>query len=307
MICGFVGLGQMGGRMVKNLLQAGHEVIIHDVLPEAMALYSNEATVADSPRELMRLLAKRSEGENAVVFTMLPDPATVEDVYCSEEGLLDSPFVGSNMTFIDCSTIDLATAKRVGAATKTKQSLFADAPVGGAVPGAEAGTLTFMIGCDAGPTALSHIEGPFNAMGSRVVHCGPTGSGQAAKLCNNMVLATTMVALSEGLVLGKSLGLDSGVLTHIFNTSSARCWASEVYNPVPDIVPSAPSSRNYEDGWPTSGMQKDMTLALEEAAQVKSPVELSATALKLYDESAETGRRGQDFSSVYDFLDTRVR
>ena len=175
------------------------------------------------------------------------------------------------------------------------------------MPGAEAGTLTFMIGCDAGPEALSHIEGPFDAMGSRVVHCGPIGSGQAAKLCNNMVLATTMVALSEGLVLGKSLGLDLGVLTHIFNTSSARCWASEVYNPVPDIVPSAPSSRNYEDGWPTSGMQKDMTLALEEAAQVKSPVELSATALKLYDESAETGRRGQDFSSVYDFLDTRVR
>ena len=107
MICGFVGLGQMGGRMVKNLLRAGHEVIIHDVIPEAMAPYSKEATVVDSPRELMRLLAMRSEGENAVVFTMLPDPATVESVYTSEEGLLQAPFVGSSMTFIDCSTICL--------------------------------------------------------------------------------------------------------------------------------------------------------------------------------------------------------
>ena len=289
--------------MVKNLLRAGYDLVIHDALPQATSQYSDTATVAESPCNLMHHLAERSQGEHSVVFTMLPDPKTVEHIYCSAGGLLQS--AGPNVTFVDCSTIDLGTAKRVGAAAEAKQSLFADAPVGGAVPGAETGTLTFMVGCDAGPKALSHIKGPFEAMGSRVVHCGRIGSGQAAKLCNNMVLATTMVALSEGLVLGKNLGLDLDVLTHIFNTSSARCWASEVYNPVPNIVPSAPSSRDYAGGWPTSGMQKDMTLALGEAAQVQSPVELSAAALKVYEKSSEMGRRDLDFSSVYEFLETQ--
>jgi len=305
--CGFIGLGQMGGRMARHLQRAGHELVVYDpVLSSSAAVLSSshdkKTAVAASPAEVVTQLANTGDG-TGVVFTMLPDPAAVQRVYLTPDvGLLTCGAAGPALSFVDCSTIDPATAQRVSAAAAAIGSAFADAPVGGAGPGAEAGSLTFMVGCDGGPAALVKADGPFDAMGSRVVHCGGAGSGQAAKLCNNMVLATTMVSVSEGMLLGQRLGLEAATLAEIFNTSSAHCWASHVYNPCPGVVEGAPSSRDFEGGWPTAGMQKDMRLALQAARAVDSATPLAGAALGLYDASAEAGYRNKDFSSIYAFL-----
>ena len=299
---GFVGLGAMGGRMARNLLKAGHRLVVHDPLPTSVAAVAGSAGKAcmavATPADVVKQLASNDGG---VIFTMLPDPPTVQRVYCAEQtGMLNH--ASPNITFVDCSTIGPATAQHVSKVAADMGSVFADAPVGGAVPGAENGTLTFMVGCDQGADALAPAGPAFDAMGSNVVHCGRAGSGQAAKLCNNMVLATTMVAVSEGMLLGQKLGLDPNLLASIFNNASARCWALDTYNPCPGVVASAPSSRGYKEGWPTSGMQKDMSLALEAAREASSATPLSAIALDLYSTSAAAGWQSKDFSSIYQFL-----
>jgi 3-hydroxyisobutyrate dehydrogenase len=217
--------------MARHLLQSGHELVVHDCMPQAVATLSEGAVSrgdkavisVSSPAEVVEQLA----GDRSAIFTMLPTAEHVRKVFLeSGSGLLPSASLassGGDLTFVDCSTIDPGTARHISSQAAAIGSIFADAPVGGAVPGAEAGTLTFMVGCEGGPNELAHLGDAFGAMGSRVVHCGKVGSGQAAKLCNNMVLASTMASVAEAMLLGQKMGIDPRVLSEeIFNTSSVK-------------------------------------------------------------------------------------
>ncbi|KAL4420155.1 hypothetical protein ABPG77_008291, partial [Micractinium sp. CCAP 211/92] len=208
---------------------------------------------------------------------------------------------------VDCSTIDPITSREVAAAAAAAQlhpnaveehdgqraPLMIDAPVSGGVPGAQAGNLTFMCG---GPQAAVDAARPLlEAMGKRIIYCGSNGTGQTAKLCNNLVLGVSMAAVSEGLALGKQLGLDPRLLSEIFNTSSARCWSSEIYNPVPGVVEGVPSSRGYHGGFSSQLMVKDLSLILKAAEHCGAPVPLTAEARKLYSQVDPS----LDFSAIY--------
>jgi 3-hydroxyisobutyrate dehydrogenase-like beta-hydroxyacid dehydrogenase len=240
-----VGLGQMGSRMAKNLLKAGHHLVVHDAVPEAargLGASSDTLTVAESPAELMSILAASptsSSGEGALVVSMLPNSSHVSSVYTGEGGLLLAPpdvlrsTLGPNLTLIDCSTIDPVVAREIGAAARACSATFADAPVSGGVVGAEAATLTFMVGADSGEE-LSRCSPLLEMMGKSVVHCGPVGSGQAVKLCNNLVLAISMAGVAEGMLLGQRLGVDKQVtrctsppftppFTPMYTTFTASC------------------------------------------------------------------------------------
>jgi 3-hydroxyisobutyrate dehydrogenase len=201
---------------------------------------------------------------------------------------------------IDASTIDPATAQEVAGKAKEKGSAMLDAPVSGGVMGAENATLSFMLGGE--PVDVERAKPLLSLMGKNIVHCGAVGTGQVAKICNNLVLAISMIGVSEAMNLGVTLGIDPKILAGIFNTSSARCWSSEVYNPVPGVLPNVPSSRGYTGGFGSALMAKDVGLAVAAANAVKAPLPLGGVALQLYNLLGAHGHGGRDFSVVYEFL-----
>ena len=284
---GFIGLGNMGGPMVANLLKAGHSLTVFDLSEKALqAAVDAGARTAASPREVAQT--------SKVVITMLPAAAHVKAVYLNADGVLAG--VRPGVPLIDSSTIDPATARLIGESALKQGNPFADAPVSGGTGGAQAGTLTFMVGADA---ALFETLKPVLAgMGKNMVHCGETGTGQIAKICNNLLLGISMIGVAEAMKLGTSLGIDPNTLAGVINTSTGRCWSADTYNPYPNVLPNAPSSRGYTGGFGADLMLKDLGLAVDAARQVKQPILLGALAQQLYQTMSMQGLGGLDFSAI---------
>ncbi len=283
----FIGLGNMGAPMARNLLKAGHSLNLFDLNKDILAeLAALGGHISTSPREA----AQGTE----MVITMLPAAAHVRSVWLGEDGVLAG--IAKGVPAVDCSTIDPQTARDVAAAAAKQGVQMADAPVSGGTGGAQAGTLTFMVGA---PQALFDTLHPvLEQMGRNIVHCGDVGTGQVAKICNNLLLGISMVGVSEAMALGAALGIDSEVLAGVINSSTGRCWSSEVYNPWPGIVETAPASRGYTGGFGAELMLKDLGLATEAARQAHQPVVMGAVAQQLYQAMSLRGEGGKDFSAI---------
>ncbi len=295
----FIGLGNMGGPMAANLVKAGHDVTGFD-----LAAASLDALVAAGGKRAASAGEAASGAE--VVITMLPAGQHVRQVWGGQGGLIDvAKQGGARPLLIDCSTIDVETARDVAEEAKGAGLDMLDAPVSGGVGGAQGGTLTFMVG---GPDAgFARGEAVLRAMGKNIVHAGASGAGQAAKICNNMILAVNMVALSEGFALATKLGLDHAKLFQIASTSSGQSWALTTYCPSPGLVPTSPANRDYAPGFATALMLKDVKLSQAAAEVVDAPTPLAAHALQFYQALADSGEAGRDFSYVYQWLAAQNR
>ncbi|GAB3626537.1 3-hydroxyisobutyrate dehydrogenase [Pandoraea terrae] len=284
---GFIGLGNMGAPMAHNLRRAGHDVVVCDVNPRAVAeLEAAGAQTAASPREV----AERC----GIVITMLPASVHVRAVYLGDTGVLAG--VKPETILIDSSTIDPQTARDVIAAAHAKGCQMADAPVSGGTGGAQAGTLTFMVGAD--DALFERIKPVLAGMGRNIVHCGGPGNGQVAKICNNLVLGISMIGVAEAMALGDKLGIDAKVLAGVLNTSTGRCWSSDTYNPWPGVIETAPAGRGYTGGFGSDLMLKDLGLANEAGKAAKQPVLMGALAQQLYQLFSTQGHGGLDFSAI---------
>lgn len=287
----FIGLGNMGLPMAINLIKAGHQVEGVDLNPAALA----KLTEAGGVRvEFAKVAAARAD----VVITMLPAGKHVREVYLGANGIIES--VNAGTLLIDCSTIDVETARAVAAAATGKGLLMLDAPVSGGVGGASAGTLTFMVGGSS--QAFVRAESILQKMGKTIVHAGDAGTGQAAKICNNMILGISMIAVSEAFVLAEKLGLDHQKLFDIASKSSGQCWSMTTYCPVPGPVPTSPANRDYQAGFTAAMMLKDLRLAQDAAKSVDAKTELGADAEKIYAAYADSGEADKDFSGVIRFI-----
>ena len=288
-IIAFIGLGNMGGGMAANLVKNGFAVRAFDLSDAALAkAEAAGATRASSAAEAVA-------GADAVV-TMLPAGKHVEAVYNDE--VFGAAKTGA--LFLDCSTIDVATARRVIAAAKAKGFRMADAPVSGGIAAANGGSLTFMVGGD--DEAFAKAKPILSAMGKAVIHAGSDGNGQAAKICNNMLLGATMVATCEAFAMAEKIGLDAQTFYDISSVSSGQSWSMTSYCPVPGVGPQSPADNGYNGGFAIALMLKDLKLALEAAASVNASVPMGAQAESLYQLLANKGETGQDFSSIIKFL-----
>ncbi|MGJ9403337.1 3-hydroxyisobutyrate dehydrogenase [Arthrobacter sp. KK5.5] len=285
----FLGLGHMGGPMAKNLVAAGHDVLGFDVVPAALdAARENGVPTAESA-------AAAADGA-AVVLTMFPSGRHLLDAYRGNggPGLLETAPAGT--MFLDCSTINVDEAREAAELAVAAGHRSADAPVSGGVVGAEAGTLTFMVGALGEDFAA--IEPLLEIMGRRIVHCGGHGAGQAAKVCNNLILGISMIAASEAFVLGERLGLTHQALYDVVSTASGQCWAVTTNCPVPGPVPTSPANRDYQPGFAGALMAKDLRLALNALEGAGVAAELGPLASRIYDRFAEEGGAGRDFSGI---------
>jgi 3-hydroxyisobutyrate dehydrogenase len=273
--------------MARNLLKNGHTLVVFDVVQRNVdELVKLGAAAAVS--------AKNAAAQGELVITMLPSSPHVKTVYLGAEGVLAG--VARGTTLIDSSTIDPLTAREVAAQALLHGNPMADAPVSGGTGGAEAGTLTFMVG--AAPEIFGQIAPLLRHMGKNIVHCGASGTGQVAKICNNMLLGITMIGVSEAMNLGAALGIDAKVLAGIINTSSGRCWSSDTYNPYPGVMDNVPAARGYSGGFGTDLMLKDLGLAADAAKQCKQSVVMGALAQQLYQIFSAQGAGAQDFSAI---------
>ncbi|MDQ4489008.1 3-hydroxyisobutyrate dehydrogenase [Sinomonas sp. ASV486] len=286
----FLGLGHMGGPMAANLIKAGYSVIGYDPVPAAV-----EAAQAHGI-PLAGTAAEAAAGA-AVVLTMLPSGRHVLDAYRGiggEAGLL--AVAGPNTLFLDCSTINVTEAQEAAAAAIAAGHRSVDAPVSGGVVGAEAATLTFMVGGEV--EDFDSVRPVLEAMGKRVVHCGAHGLGQAAKVCNNMILGVSMIAVSEAFVLGEKLGLTHEALFDVAAHASGQCWALTTNCPVPGPVPTSPANRDYQPGFAGALMAKDLRLAVNAVEHTGVAAEMGPLASRIYDSFVEHGGAGTDFSGV---------
>jgi len=289
---GFIGLGNMGGHMAANLLKAGYQLIAFDLNPESCnRAASRGAKIVTNLPELA--------SQCGVIVTMLPSSPHVRKVYCDEASSL-LYHIKPNTLLIDSSTIDPLAARSVHAEAAKKSAQMVDAPVSGGVGGAEAGTLTFMVGGTL--QAFTAAQPILSKMGKNIVHCGAAGNGQVAKICNNLLLGISMIGVSESMNLGVKLGIDPKLLAGIINTSSGRCWSSDTYNPVPGVMPSVPASRNYDGGFGVDLMKKDLALAVGVSKAANTPLHLGGHALDVYTQLSQLGLGLKDFSVVYDNL-----
>uniref|UniRef100_A0A8C5AIF1 3-hydroxyisobutyrate dehydrogenase n=1 Tax=Gadus morhua TaxID=8049 RepID=A0A8C5AIF1_GADMO len=288
---GFIGLGNMGRPMAKNLLRNGYPVIATDVFPESRKeLQDLGAQVFDTPADV----AEKADR----ILTMLPSSPNVIEVYTGANGILKK--VKKGTLLIDSSTIDPAVSREMAVAAEKMGAVFMDAPVSGGVGAASLAKLTFMVG---GPKEeYQAAQELLTCMGANVVYCGAVGTGQAAKICNNMLLAIGMIGTAETMNLGIRLGLDPKLLAQILNMSSGRCWSSDSYNPVPGVMEGVPSGNNYQGGFGTTLMAKDLGLAQSTATNTKTPVPLGSLAHQIYRVMCARGYANKDFSSVFQFL-----
>jgi 3-hydroxyisobutyrate dehydrogenase len=288
---GFIGLGNMGLPMAKNLVAAGHAVTGFDLSQEALvALEAAGGARADSAGAAARGVD--------VVVSMLPAGAHVETVYLGEAGVLAEAKAGALL--IDSSTIDVDTARRVAAAAEAASFNMVDAPVSGGVGGASAGTLTFMVGGSAdGFAAAKPI---LDVMGQNIFHAGGNGNGQVAKICNNMLLGISMIGTCEAFMLGEKLGLEAQTLFDISATASGQCWSMTSYCPAPGPVPTAPSNNQYQAGFAAAMMLKDLNLAQEASGSAECQTPMGKRAAELYTEMAEKGQGELDFSGIIKML-----
>ena len=288
---GFIGLGNMGSPMAANLVKAGHEVAGFDVVHSLAGKLTASGGVA------AETTAAACRGADAII-TMLPASEQVRDAYCAPGGVID--VAGASALLIDSSTIDVGTAREVAARAAGKGLAMVDAPVSGGVAGAAAGTLTFMVGgTDA---AFARARPILESMGKTIVHAGGSGNGQAAKICNNMILGVSMIAVSEAFLLAEKLGLDAQSLFDIASKSSGQCWSMTSYCPVPGPVPTSPANRGYQAGFTAAMMLKDLRLAQDAARSANTATPLAAAAAELYGSFTGQGHAGEDFSAIIRFL-----
>ncbi|MEV7437457.1 3-hydroxyisobutyrate dehydrogenase [Streptomyces griseoviridis] len=280
----FIGLGHMGAPMAANLVRAGHRVIGHDLVPAALES-AVAAGVLPAPSA-----AEAVTGAD-LVLSMLPAGRHVLGLY--DEIL---PAARPGTLFVDCSTIDVADARTAHGRATAAGMRSLDAPVSGGVVGAEAGTLTFMAG--GGEAEFAEALPLLDAMGGKAVHCGDAGAGQAAKICNNMILGVSMIAVSEAFVLAESLGLSHQALYDVASTASGQCWALSVNCPVPGPVPASPANRDYRPGFAASLMAKDLGLAANALRAGGVHAELGLRAAELYERYAERAGSAEDFSGI---------
>jgi len=289
---GFIGLGNMGAPMAANLVKAGHGVTGYDINPAGLeALAASGGKAAGSAAEA----AKGAE----VVITMLPAGEHVREVWLHQGGLIAAA-ASTKPLLIDCSTIDVDSARAVTAAAAAAGLAMLDAPVSGGTAGAQNATLTFMVGGT--DEAFARAKPILAAMGKNIFHAGAPGAGQAVKICNNMMLAINMVGVAEGFLLAQRLGLDWGKLHQICSTASGNSWALSSYCPAPGPVPAAPSNRDYAPGFMTELMIKDVRLSQVAAEATGSPTPLAAMALSFYEKAAAAGDATKDFSVVFRWL-----
>ena len=288
---GFIGLGNMGLPMVRNLLAAGHQVTGFDLSDVACA-----ALEADGGSRAASAVDAVAEAE--VVVSALPAAKHVRGVYLGDGGILAAAPKGT--VFIDCSTIDVDTARAVIAEAGERGQLMVDSPMSGGVGGATAGTLTFMVG--GSDTAFAGAQPVLEAMGKNIFHAGAAGAGCAAKICNNMMLAIQMIAVSEGFNLAERLGLEAQKLYDISSTATARCWSLNDYCPVPGPVPASPANRDYQPGFAAALMLKDLRIAMEAAQGAGAHTPLGAQATQIYALMDLAGQADCDFSGVIRML-----
>lgn len=288
----FIGLGNMGGPMTANLLKHDHIVKVFDLSKAAMSALEAIGAVACST-------AQEAVKNVDVVVSMLPAGQHVESLYLDEKsGLIDT--LQSGTLVIDSSTIDSVTSQKVAKALAAKSIGFVDAPVSGGVSGAQAGTLTFIVGGTESDFAAAQTV--LRDMGKNIFHAGAVGAGQVAKICNNMLLSVLMLGTSEALQMAMANGLDPKVMSEIMLQSSGRNWTLEVYNPCPGIMPNAPSSNNYNGGFMVDLMRKDLALALNTAAISDSNTPMANLALNLYEKHSALGNGQRDFSSIFEMF-----
>ena len=284
----FIGLGNMGGPMAANLVKAGHKVIGFDLVQASKdAAKADGVTIADSATAAVK--------DAEVVITMLPAGKHVLSVW--KEIV---PAVGKTTLLIDCSTIDVESA-RLAHAHATERSLpSVDAPVSGGTGGAKNATLTFMAGGD--PKAFAAAKPILEKMGAKIIHCGEAGAGQAAKICNNMILGISMISVSEAFVLAEKLGLSHQALFDVASTSSGQCWSLTTYCPVPGPVPTSPANNDYKPGFASALMLKDLKLSQEAAQAAGASTPLGAAAAQLFGLHNAWGDGGTDFSGIIQLL-----
>ncbi len=291
---GFIGLGNMGAPMVKRLVASGHDITGYDVMESAMATLS-EVKMSFS-KDI--LTAAR---EQEVVITMLPNGEALIKVV---EAII--PVMSKGSCFIDCSTVDINTTRQVATLLKNAAIHVLDAPVSGGVGGAEAGTLTFMVGGSEDSFAIGNPL--FKIMGKRVIHCGADGAGQAAKICNNMILGVTMIATCEAFALADDLALDRQKLFDVVSTSSGNSWSMSTYCPAPGVGPESPSDNDYLPGFSASLMLKDLMLSQEAATIHGTPTRTGQLALELYQDFVKSSKGGAlDFSAILQSLTSRSK
>ena len=288
---GFIGLGNMGLPMAQNLVKAGHAVSGFDV-----SEYAAERLAVGGGTRVHSVADACNEA--GIVITMLPAGAQVREVYLGEAGVLAS--VAPETLLIDSSTIDVETARDVARAAEGKGLVMIDAPVSGGVAGAQAATLTFMVGGSA--DAFERARPVLERMGKTIVHAGGAGNGQAAKLCNNMILGASMIVVCEAFLLAEKLGLDAQKLFDISSKSSGQCWSMTSYCPVPGPVPSSPANRDYKAGFTAVMMLKDLKLAQAAAGSVRAVTPLGAGATAVYEGFVEDGAHDVDFSGIIRYL-----
>ena len=288
---GFLGLGNMGMPMAQNLLKAGHALAGFDVVAASLGkLNAAGGTAAAS-------VAQACAGAE-VVITMLPAIQQVRDVYLDPQGVIAS--VAPGTLLIDSSTIDVDTARAVSAAAEARGLAMLDAPVSGGIAGAHAASLTFMVGGSA--AAFGRARPILEQMGKTIVHAGPAGNGQAAKICNNMILGVSMIAVSEAFLLAEKLGLEAQTLFDISSKSSGQCWSLTSYCPVPGPVPASPANRDYQAGFTAAMMLKDLKLSQDAAAAAGAATPMGAQAAALYENYCGRGEAGKDFSGIIRML-----
>ena len=285
---GFIGLGNMGAPMAANLVKSGERVLGFDVAPAP-----RDASAKDGVQ--IAASARQSVKDADVVISMLTAGEHVVSVW---KDVL--PVAKKGALFIDCSTIDVASARVAHALAAERSIASLDAPVSGGVGGAKAATLTFMVGGSA--DAFARGKPVLERMGKRVVHCGEAGNGQVAKICNNMILGVSMIAVSEAFVLGERLGLSHQALFDVASASSGQCWSLTSYCPVPGPVPASPANNGYKGGFAAALMLKDLKLAREAAESVKARTALGAQAARIYELLAEKGQGASDFSAIINLV-----
>ncbi len=285
---GFIGLGNMGAPMAANLVKSGEPVSGFDVIAA-----SREAAARDGVK--IAGSAKDAVKDAEVVITMLPAGEHVITVWTDV-----LPTAKQGALFIDCSTIDVASARQAHALAAARGIAALDAPVSGGVGGAKAATLTFMVGGAA--EAFARGKPVLERMGKRVVHCGEAGNGQVAKICNNMILGVSMIAVSEAFVLGEKLGLSHQALFDVASASSGQCWSLTSYCPVPGPVPTSPANNGYKPGFAAALMLKDLKLARAAAQSVDAKTPLGAHAAEIYERFAREGHSSTDFSAIIKYV-----
>lgn len=283
---GFIGLGHMGGPMAANLVKAGHSLTVYDVTPVSLS----GVKVATSLAELIK--------DVDYVVSMLPAGTHVREVYLGDKGLL--AHAPKAITYMECSTIDVQTAKDIHAAVAQKGGVCVDAPVSGGTASATAGTLTFMVG--GSDEAFATVKPILEAMGKKIFHAGLAGCGQMAKICNNLLLGISMIGVCEAFNLGKALGLEPQAFFDICKEASGQCWSLTQYCPVPGILPNTPANRDYEPGFMAKMMLKDLNLAEDAADSVTAATPLGDKARDLYQAFCDAGGQDKDFSGIIEWL-----